>query len=131
MQAAGSRRCGSASALPRCPSPAPSFTTTWTGARRREAPSPCRRRRTASTGAQLKRFPGGYWLLVVTCVAFYSVIFPFRSTFAIKYLQEAQGLSLEQASTLNSYVFLAAAWVTPIFGAAAGPHRPQRPCSWS
>jgi MFS family permease len=66
--------------------------------------------------SQVSRFPGGYWLLVVTCVAFYSVIFPFRSTFAIKYLQEAQGLSLEQASTLNSYVFLAAAYVTPIFG---------------
>ena len=45
-----------------------------------------------------------------------SVIFPFRSTFAIKYLQEAQGLSLEQAGTLNSYVFLAAVFVTPIFG---------------
>jgi MFS family permease len=66
--------------------------------------------------SQVRRFPGGYWLLVVTCVAFYSVIFPFRSTFAIKYLQEAQGLSLEQASTLNSYVFLAAAYVTPVFG---------------
>ncbi len=65
---------------------------------------------------QVTRFSGGYWLLVVTCVAFYSVIFPFRSTFAIKYLQEAQGLSLEQASTLNSYVFLAAVWVTPAFG---------------
>jgi MFS family permease len=66
--------------------------------------------------SQLTRFPGGYWLLVVTCVAFYSVIFPFRSTFAIKYLQEAQGLSLEQAGRLNSYVFLAAAYVTPVFG---------------
>ncbi len=66
--------------------------------------------------SQVTRFAGGYWLLVITCVAFYSVIFPFRSTFAIKYLQEAQGLSLEQASTLNSYVFLAAAYVTPIFG---------------
>jgi MFS family permease len=64
----------------------------------------------------LLRFPAGYWLLVGTCVAFYSVIFPFRSTFAIKYLQEAQGLSLEQAGTLNSYVFLAAAFATPIFG---------------
>lgn len=64
----------------------------------------------------LLRFPSGYWLLVATCVAFYSVIFPFRSTFAIKYLQEAQGLSLEQASTLNSYVFLAAAFGTPFFG---------------
>ncbi len=64
----------------------------------------------------LLRFPGGYWLLVGTCVAFYSVIFPFRSTFAIKYLQEAQHMSLEQASTLNSYVFLAAAFGTPVFG---------------
>jgi MFS family permease len=64
----------------------------------------------------LLRFPAGYWLLVGTCVAFYSVIFPFRSTFAIKYLQEAQGLSLEQAGTLNSYVFLAAAFATPLFG---------------
>jgi MFS family permease len=66
--------------------------------------------------SQLLRFPAGYWLLVGTCVAFYSVIFPFRSTFAIKYLQEAQGLSLEQAGTLNSYVFLAAALATPVFG---------------
>ena len=66
--------------------------------------------------SQLLRFPAGYWLLVGTCVAFYSVIFPFRSTFAIKYLQEAQGLSLEQAGTLNSYVFLAAAFATPVFG---------------
>ncbi len=66
--------------------------------------------------SQVRRFTGGYWLLVVTCVTFYSVIFPFRSTFAIKYLQDAQGMSLEQASTLNSYVFLAAFWATPVFG---------------
>jgi len=57
-----------------------------------------------------------YWLLVAVCVAFFSVIFPFRSTFAIKYLQEAHGLTLEQASTLNSYVFLAAVFATPVFG---------------
>ena len=57
-----------------------------------------------------------YWLLVATCVTFYSVIFPFRSTFAIKYLQQAQGLSLDAASTLNSYVFLAAVFATPVFG---------------
>ncbi len=61
-------------------------------------------------------FRGEYWLLVATCVTFYSVIFPFRSTFAIKYLQQAQGLSLDQASTLNSYVFLAAVFATPVFG---------------
>jgi MFS family permease len=61
-------------------------------------------------------FRADYWLLVATCVTFYSVIFPFRSTFAIKYLQQAQGLSLDQASTLNSYVFLAAVFATPVFG---------------
>jgi len=61
-------------------------------------------------------FRTGYWLLVITCVTFYSVIFPFRSTFAIKYLQQAQGLTLAAASTLNSYVFLAAVFATPLFG---------------
>jgi len=64
----------------------------------------------------LLTFRSEYWLLVGTCVAFYSVIFPFRSTFAIKYLQQAQGLSLDAASTLNSYVFLAAVFATPVFG---------------
>jgi MFS family permease len=49
-------------------------------------------------------------------VTFYSVIFPFRSTFAIKFFQEAHGLSLEAAGTLNSYVFLAAMFLTPAFG---------------
>ena len=62
------------------------------------------------------RFGAPYWMLVITCVCFYSVIFPFRSTFAIKYLQDAQGMTLAQASTLNSYVFLAAAFATPVFG---------------
>jgi MFS family permease len=64
----------------------------------------------------LLSFRAAYWLLVGTCVTFYSVIFPFRSTFAIKYLQEAQGLSLQAASTLNSNVFLAAVFATPVFG---------------
>lgn len=65
----------------------------------------------------LLRFPGDYWLIVALCVAFYSVIFPFRSTFAIKFFQDARGLSLEDAGTLNSYVFLAAVFATPAFGA--------------
>lgn len=64
----------------------------------------------------LLTFRSEYWLLVAVCVTFYSVIFPFRSTFAIKYLQEAQGFTLDQASTLNSYVFLAAVFATPAFG---------------
>jgi MFS family permease len=64
----------------------------------------------------LLRFRREYWLVVGICVAFYSVIFPFRSTFSIKYFQEAHGLGLEAASILNSHVFLAAMFATPLFG---------------
>ena len=64
----------------------------------------------------LLRFRSEYWLIVAICVTFYSVIFPFRSTFSIKYFQQAHGLTLEAASTLNSYVFLAAMFATPAFG---------------
>ncbi len=64
----------------------------------------------------LLRFRSEYWLLVALCVTFYSVIFPFRSTFSIKYFQQAHGLTLEAASTLNSHVFLAAMFATPVFG---------------
>jgi MFS family permease len=64
----------------------------------------------------LLSFRREYWVLVAICVAFYSVIFPFRSTFAIKYLQDAQGLTLKAASDLNSYVFLGAVFATPVFG---------------
>jgi len=62
------------------------------------------------------QFDRSYWYNVGLCVTFYSVIFPFRSTFAIKYFQHAHGLSLEDAGTLNSYVFAAAIVFTPLFG---------------
>ena len=65
---------------------------------------------------QMLSFPAAFWLLVATCVAFYCVIFPFRSTFAIKYFQEALGMTNAAAGNLNSYVFLAAAFASPIFG---------------
>jgi MFS family permease len=64
----------------------------------------------------LLRFRPEFWLIVGLCVAFYAVILPFRSTFAIKYFQHAHGLGLEEASTMNSYVFLAAVFATPVFG---------------
>lgn len=67
--------------------------------------------------SDLWRFDRSYWYLVGLCVTFYSVIFPFRSTFAIEYFQNAHGLSLERASQMNSYVFLAAIFATPAFGA--------------
>jgi MFS family permease len=64
----------------------------------------------------LLRFDRSYWYITGLCVLFYSVIFPFRSTFAIKYFQHVYGLSLAEAGTLNSYVFLAAIFATPAFG---------------
>jgi len=64
----------------------------------------------------LLSFRREYWLLVAVCVSFYSVIFPFRSTFAIKYFIEAQGLTQAAAGTLNGNVFLAAVFATPVFG---------------
>lgn len=65
------------------------------------------------------RFDRSYWYVVALCVTFYSVILPFRSTFAIKYFQHTQGLTLEAASVMNSYVFLAAVFVSPVFGLMA------------
>src|SRR5262245_6345422 len=64
----------------------------------------------------LLRFRAQYWYVVALCVAFYSVIFPFRSTFAIKYFQEAHALTREAAGNLNGNVFLAAVIATPVFG---------------
>jgi MFS family permease len=66
--------------------------------------------------SNLLRFRAEYWLVAAICVAFYGVIFPFRSTFAIKYFQHAHHLSLDDAGTINSYVFLTAAFATPAFG---------------
>ena len=64
----------------------------------------------------LLKFDRSYWYVVGLCVTFYSVIFPFRSTFAIKYFQHAHGMSLQDAGTMNGYVFLAAIFATPAFG---------------
>lgn len=66
--------------------------------------------------SDLWRFDRSYWYVVGLCVTFYSVIFPFRSTFAIKYFQHVYGLSLQEAGTLNGHVFLAAIFATPAFG---------------
>ncbi|MEO7795533.1 MAG: MFS transporter [Thermoanaerobaculia bacterium] len=64
----------------------------------------------------LLHFDRSFWYVIGLCVTFYSVIFPFRSTFSIKYFQHAHGLDLQAASTMNSYVFLAAVFATPLFG---------------
>lgn len=69
--------------------------------------------------SDLWRFDRSYWYIVGLCVTFYSVIFPFRSTFAIKYFQHAHGRSLQEAGSINAYVFLAAIFATPAFGLMA------------
>jgi MFS family permease len=69
--------------------------------------------------SDLWRFDRSYWYVVGLCVTFYAVVFPFRSTFAIMYFQHAHGLSLQEAGTLNGYVFLAAIFATPAFGLMA------------
>jgi len=66
--------------------------------------------------SDLWSFDRSYWYIVGLCVTFYAVIFPFRSTFAIKYFQHAHGLSLQEAGSMNAYVFLAAVVATPAFG---------------
>jgi MFS family permease len=66
--------------------------------------------------SDLWRFDRSFWYIVGLCVTFYSVIFPFRSTFAIKYFQHAHGLPLDEAGAMNGYVYLAAIFATPLFG---------------
>ncbi len=66
--------------------------------------------------SDLWRFDLSYWYVVGLCVTFYSVIFPFRSTFSIKYFQHAHGLPLDEAGAMNGHVFLAAIIATPLFG---------------
>jgi MFS family permease len=64
----------------------------------------------------LAGFGPAYWYLLLLCVLWYSVIFAFRSTFAIKYFQHAHGLDLAAAGAINAWVFLAALFATPAFG---------------
>jgi MFS family permease len=68
------------------------------------------------SAADLLRFGRAYWYLLVLCVLWYAVIIAFRSTFSIKYFQHAHGLDLATAGAMNSYVFLAAMFATPLFG---------------
>ena len=61
-------------------------------------------------------FDRSYWYILALHVLYASVFFPFRSTFAIEYFQDAKGLSLQEAGLANSWVFFAAIFATPVFG---------------
>jgi MFS family permease len=67
----------------------------------------------------LARFDASFWYILGLNVLFASVFFPFRSTFAIVFFQDAKHLSLAQAGQVNSWVFFAAIFATPVFGLIA------------
>ena len=67
----------------------------------------------------LARFDRSFWYIMALNVLFASVFFPFRSTFAIVFFQDAKKLSLADAGLVNSWVFFAAIFATPVFGLIA------------
>jgi MFS family permease len=69
-----------------------------------------------ATWSDIRKFDRSYWYILALNVLFASVFFPFRSTFAIEYFQDAKGLSLEAAGLVNSWVFFTAIFATPLFG---------------
>lgn len=71
------------------------------------------------TWADIRKFDRSYWYILALNVLFASVFFPFRSTFAIEYFQDAKGLSLQAAGLVNSWVFFTAIFATPLFGFVA------------
>ncbi len=64
-------------------------------------------------------FDRSYWYILGLHCLYAAVFFPFRQTYAIEYLQHVKGLSLQQASDVNSGVFAAAVFATPLFGLLA------------
>jgi len=67
----------------------------------------------------LTTFDVSFWYILWLNVLFASVFFPFRSTFAIEFFQDARRLSLAEAGLVNSWVFFAAIFATPVFGLIA------------
>ena len=67
----------------------------------------------------LTQFDSSFWSILALNVLFASAFFPFRSTFAIVYFQDAKHLTLAEAGMINSLVFGAAIFATPVFGAIA------------
>lgn len=63
----------------------------------------------------LLKFSPTYWYVVALCITFYSGIFPFQ-TFAVKFFQEAHGVSRETGGFLSSMLTLFAMVGTPLFG---------------
>jgi MFS family permease len=67
----------------------------------------------------LRGWDRSFWYILWLNVLFASTFFPFRSTFAVVFFQDAKHLPLATASLLNSWVFFAAIFATPVMGAIA------------
>jgi MFS family permease len=63
----------------------------------------------------LLKFSPTYWYVVALCITFYSGIFPFQ-TFAVKFFQDAHGVTRETGGFLSSMLTLFAMIGTPLFG---------------
>jgi MFS family permease len=61
-------------------------------------------------------FDRSFWYILWLNVLFASMFFPFRSTFAILFFQDAKHQTLGQAGLINSWVFFAAIFATPVVG---------------
>jgi MFS family permease len=69
--------------------------------------------------SEIWKFDQSYWYILGLHVLYAAVFFPFRQTYAIMYFQHAKGLTLQQAGNVNSGVFAAAVFATPLFGLIA------------
>lgn len=65
--------------------------------------------------SDLLGFGRSYVWVVLLCVTFYSAVFPFQ-TFAIKFFQDAHGVTRETAGFLSSIITLFSMIFTPLFG---------------
>jgi len=65
------------------------------------------------------RFDAAFWYILGLHVLYAAVFFPFRQTYAVEYFQHAKHLSLQAAGQVNSGVFAAAIFATPLFGVMA------------
>ena len=88
----------------------------WTEQNRQPPPTAVHGEPETFEWRNVARFGRSFWYLLGLCVLFYSVIFPFRSTFSIKYFQHAHEMPLQAAAVLNSYVYLAALLFSPLIG---------------
>lgn len=65
--------------------------------------------------SDIRYFPGTFWLICFVCVAYYAAIFPFIGL-AQLFFQEKYLMAQQDASTVNSLVYLISAGASPVFG---------------